>query len=246
MNPRIVNQSRQADDFLSATPIVVFVPPLGRAFVTDPTGLAPLERDSEGFAAAAGFFASAAAAPFSLAVYQYFLPGVLLGNALDASAPEPVTGAVERVDFTKSITGKYIAFEIVNPNLFPILVVGTIRLRPVSCYDQENISVVFDPSDILTVRLQTGGTITHYNGNSGGASTPMFPANPNRLEVIGINLGPRPIAIAFGVPAVFGAGQTVPANTPFRFDRQTGLSIDFIDDGGVGGAVVSATETALP
>lgn len=245
MTSRIVNQSRQADDFLSATPILVFVPPLGRAFVPDPSGLAPLERDTEGFAATLGMFLSAVAAPFGLAIYQYYTPGLLAPRSLDNSVPDPVSG-IERVDFTKSITGKYIAYEIVNPNAFPLLVIGTIRLRPVSCYDMENISVVFDPADILTIRFQKGGTILHYNGNSGGVSTPMFPANANRIEFIGINLGPRPIAIAFGIPAVFGAGQTVPANTPFRFDRQTGLSIDFIDDGGVGGAVVSATETALP
>lgn len=244
MTARIVNQSRQADDFLSATPIILFIPPLGRAFVTNPA-MAPLERDTEGFAAAMGMFISAVAAPFSLVIHQYYTPGLLVPRSLDNSLPEPVAG-IERVDFTKSITGKYIAFEIVNPNAFAILVIGTIRLRPVSCYDMENISVVFDPSDILTIRFQKGGTIQHYNGNSGGVNTPMFPANANRIEVIGINLGPRAITIAFGVPAVFGAGQTVPANTPFRFDRESGLALNFIDDGGAGGAVVSATETGLP
>ena len=91
----------------------------------------------------------------------------------------------------------------------------------------------------------TGSTIAHRNINSAGASTLMFAANANRIEIIGINLGPRAITIAFGVAAVFGAGQTIPANTPFRLDT-TPVAINFIDDGGAGNALISATQISTP
>jgi hypothetical protein len=114
----------------------------------------------------------------------------------------------------------------------------------VSSYDAE-VEVNFDPGDSLPTRPLLGATEIVYNGNSGGASTPMFGASANRLEVVGFNAGPRPIHIAFGVAAVYGAGLLVPANTPFRIDR-TSKAINFIDDGGAGGATVSAVDFRLP
>lgn len=240
-----VNQSRQLDDSIFQPLQVVFVPPGGSVFLNILGGPNPTERDVEGFAAIAGFLVSGPGAPFTLDIYQYAIPGFLLPSRRIASAVEPITGT-DRIDFTEKVTGKIACFAVSNPTPVPVVVLAHIKLRPVSCYDQENVSVEFDPSDILTVRLQKGGTILHYNGNSGGVNTPMFPANANRIEVFGINLGPRPITIALGPAAVFGAGQTVPANTPFRFDRESGLPINFIDDGQAGGAVVSATEIGLP
>jgi hypothetical protein len=237
-----VNQSRQLDDSIFQPLQIVLVPPGGSAFLNIVGGPLPTERDVEGFAAIAGFLVSGPLAPFSLNIYQYAIPGFLIPSKQISSSVEPITGQ-DRIDFTEKVTGKIACFEVFNPGPAPIVVVAHIKLRPVSCYDQD---IVFDPSDVLTVKFQKGGTVSHFNGNSGGVSTPLFAANANRIEVFGVNLGPRPITMAFGVAAVYGAGQTIPANTPFKFDRESGLSLDFIDDGGPGGAVVSATEISLP
>lgn len=235
-----VVQARQQDDAIFTPLQVIIVPPGGTAFIDlAGTGLVPTERDLEGFAAIAGVLASTL--PFKFNIYQYYVAGGLIGERQIASQAEPITG-FQRIDFTNRVTGKVGCFEVANANPVPIMILAHIKLRPVSCYDQD---IVFDPTDILTVKKETGSTIIHRNVNSGGVSTPMFAANPARIEIIGINLGPRPITISFGVAAVFGAGQTVPANTPFRLDT-TPVAVNFIDDGGAGNALISATQISTP
>lgn len=241
MSSKIVNQARQRDDLFFLQSLVV--PGGGSSFMLLSDGVTPIQRETEGFAAITGSFIGGTT-PFAVRLYIYPTAGAPVARLEKTSSPDPVTAA-ERVDFTKDITGRFVAIEVVETaGGNPIIVSCDARLRPVSSYDAE-VEVNFDPGDSLPTRPQLGATVTHFNGNSGGASTPMFGANANRLSVTGINLGPRPITIAFGGAAVYGAGQTVPANTPFKFDRNS-LSIAFIDDGGAGGAVVSATQESLP
>lgn len=236
---RHANQSQQIEDLLIQQFLVI--PPGGGAFML--LGGGPLERETDGYAALAGGFVGAPGVPFNVNIYQYPFPGSPVGDRSKASAPDPV-GGIEVCNITRAITNKYMAIEVQDTSGVGGLVICNVKLRPISCYDME-VDVVFDPGDVLKTRPVLGSTVVPFNGSSAGASTPMFGATANRLEVIGINLGPRPIDLAFGAAAVFGAGQRVLPNTPFKIDR-TSLSIAFIDDGLAGGATVSATQFALP
>jgi hypothetical protein len=244
MKSPIVQPSAQRDNILEQQAVVV--PPGGSAFmVLSGSGL-PIERDTDGFAALALGLIGALAGPFQVIVHQYYLPGAFVGEYSRNSVADP-SGAFQVVNITRPITNKYIAVEIVDLSGVGTIVIASAKLRPISAYDAE-VDVVFDPTDALPTRNVLGDTVIHFNGavGAGPASTPMFGASTARLEVVGVNIGPSPIHVSFGVPAVFGSGQYIRAGGDFRFDR-TSLDINFIDDGvGTVRSVVSATDFRTP
>ena len=168
-------------------------------------------------------------------------------------SPDPVTagwtlvdtypvGPGVRVPFVEDVEDENIRLEVVEIGGAPAAVVLNANLVPISSSAPTGGS----SGPVTTVDFLRGGTITHHNGSSAGATQTMFAANALRLEVFGVNLGPRPIHIAFGVAAVFGSGQYVAPGRAFQIDRESGLQINYIDDGQPGGASVSATQIARP
>lgn len=181
----------------------------------------------------------AGAGNVSLNVYQSPDP-VAAGWTLVHTA---VVAAGAHVQFAVDIRDEFVQFEVVETSFVGATVIVNANLIPVA----SDVAAGGGGAAVQVVDLERGGTITHFNGPSGAASTPMFVANANRLEFFGVNIGPRPIHISFGVPAVFGAGQYVAVGAPFTIDRESGLAINFIDDGaGAVRAVVSATEISTP